>query len=151
VSAAVPQSLMVRLGAALSPAAVRLDLSGTAAALTPTRVTALPVIDAATHTATLRADLPSGLPAVVPGQFARAWIDVPADTAAGRGSSVRVPASALVRRAEMTGLYVIDPRGKPLLRQVRLGRTDGNQVEVLTGLSVGETVAADPQAAARIR
>ncbi|MCU0773877.1 MAG: efflux RND transporter periplasmic adaptor subunit [Ideonella sp.] len=152
VTAAVPQSLMARLGSAPSPSTVRLDLGATATGLTPTRVTALPVIDAATHTATLRADLPSGLPVVVPGQFARAWIDVPADTAAGgRGSSVRVPASALVRRAEMTALYVIDSRGKPLLRQVRLGRTDGDQVEVLTGLSAGETVAADPQAAARIR
>lgn len=150
VSAAVPQSLMARLGDGLDARRVRLDL-GAGASLTPTRVTALPVIDAATHTATLRADLPTGLPAVAPGQFARAWIEVPADAAAGRGTSVRVPASALVRRAEMTGLYVIDSRGKPLLRQVRVGRSDGDQVEVLTGLAVGETVAADPQAAARIR
>jgi multidrug efflux pump subunit AcrA (membrane-fusion protein) len=51
----------------------------------------------------------------------------------------------------MTGLYVLDPSGKPVLRQVRLGRVEGEQVEVLSGLMPGERVAADPQAAARLR
>jgi len=54
-----------------------------------------------------------------------------------------------VRRAEMTGLYVLDPAGKPVLRQVRLGRRNGDQIEVLSGLMVGEKVVSDPQAAAR--
>ncbi|HEY4956987.1 MAG TPA: efflux RND transporter periplasmic adaptor subunit, partial [Caldimonas sp.] len=62
-----------------------------------------------------------------------------------------VPRTAVVRRAEMTGLYVLDPSGKPVLRQVRLGRVEGEQVEVLSGLMPGERVAADPQAAARLR
>jgi membrane fusion protein, multidrug efflux system len=55
-----------------------------------------------------------------------------------------------VRRAEMTGLYVLDGNDKPLLRQVRLGRSDGAQVEVLSGLNAGERVATDAQAAARM-
>jgi len=50
----------------------------------------------------------------------------------------------------MTGLYVLDAGNKPLLRQVRLGRSDGERVEVLSGLSAGERVAAEPQAAARV-
>jgi hypothetical protein len=62
-----------------------------------------------------------------------------------------VPLSAVVRRAELAGLYVIDPQGRPLLRQVRLGPVAGNEVEVLAGLSAGDRVALDPQAAARIR
>jgi hypothetical protein len=40
----------------------------------------------------------------------------------------------VVRRAELTGLYVLDGAGQPVLRQVRLGRADGEQVEVLSGL-----------------
>jgi multidrug efflux pump subunit AcrA (membrane-fusion protein) len=36
-----------------------------------------------------------------------------------------------------------------LLRQVRLGRGDGDSIEVLSGVSAGERVALDPQAAAR--
>jgi len=50
----------------------------------------------------------------------------------------------------MTGLYVLDGKGRPLLRQVRLGRTDGAQVEVLSGLAAGEKVVSDAQAAARL-
>jgi hypothetical protein len=61
-----------------------------------------------------------------------------------------VAVAAVVRRAEMTGLYVLDPNGRPVLRQVRLGRTAGEQVEVLAGLMPGERVATDPQAAARV-
>ncbi|MEY8876469.1 MAG: efflux RND transporter periplasmic adaptor subunit, partial [Leptothrix sp. (in: b-proteobacteria)] len=62
-----------------------------------------------------------------------------------------VPLSAVVRRAELTAVYVLDAQGQPLLRQVRLGHVDGSQVEVLAGLVAGERVATDPQAAARVR
>ena len=60
-----------------------------------------------------------------------------------------VPRTALVQRAEMTGLYVLGEQGQPLLRQVRLGRVQGEQVEVLAGLSAGEKVVTEPQAAVR--
>jgi membrane fusion protein, multidrug efflux system len=36
-----------------------------------------------------------------------------------------------------------------MLRQVRLGRAQGDNVEVLSGVSAGDRVALDPQAAAR--
>jgi multidrug efflux system membrane fusion protein len=44
---------------------------------------------------------------------------------------------------------VLDAQGRALLRQVRLGRSDGDRVEILSGLAAGERVAADPQAAAK--
>ncbi len=62
-----------------------------------------------------------------------------------------MPSRAVVRRAELTGVYVLNADGRPMLRQVRLGQRDGDRVEVLTGVSAGERVALDPQAAARIR
>jgi hypothetical protein len=49
----------------------------------------------------------------------------------------------------MTGVDVIDGQGRAQLRQVRLGRSQGTQFEVLSGLQAGEQVATDPQAAAR--
>jgi multidrug efflux system membrane fusion protein len=61
-----------------------------------------------------------------------------------------VPVNAIVRRAELTGVYVIGTGGRPLLRRVRLGRSAGDNVEVLSGVSAGERVAIDPQAAARL-
>jgi multidrug efflux pump subunit AcrA (membrane-fusion protein) len=118
----------------------------------PTRVQVLPTVDAATHTVTLRADLPAGLAGVTPGMFARLWLPLAARAGASAGASaVTVPLAAIVRRAEMTGLYVLDATGRPVLRQVRLGRNDGGTVEVLSGLSTGERVVTDPQAAARAR
>ena len=49
-------------------------------------------------------------------------------------------------RGELTGAYVID--GERLqMRQLRLGRGDGDGVVVLSGLKAGERVAADPVAA----
>jgi hypothetical protein len=79
--------------------------------------------------------------------FARAWLP----TSDGGAVRLYVPATAVVRRAEMTGVYVIDPDGRPMLRQVRVGRTAGDTIEILTGVAAVERVALDPQAAARAR
>jgi membrane fusion protein, multidrug efflux system len=147
VTAAVPQTAALAIG---DGRAVTVEVPAMAAAAqrmqTPQRVDVLPAADAATHTVTLRADLAPGLSGLVPGQFARVWL--PAAGAAA--SSPWVPLAAIQRRAEMTGLYVLDANGRPLLRQVRLGRSDGVQVEVLSGLAAGEKVASDAQAAARL-
>jgi multidrug efflux pump subunit AcrA (membrane-fusion protein) len=113
----------------------------------PQRVQVLPSADASTHTVTLRVDLAAGLAGVMPGQFARLWLPAGEGT---RAASPWVPLSAVVRRAEMTGLYVLDGNGRPLLRQVRLGRSDGDRVEILSGLRDGERVASDAQAATRV-
>jgi multidrug efflux pump subunit AcrA (membrane-fusion protein) len=62
-----------------------------------------------------------------------------------------VPSQVVVRRAELIAVYVVDDKGKVYLRQVRLGNTVGEQVEVLSGLRAGEKVATQPQAAAKVR
>jgi membrane fusion protein, multidrug efflux system len=146
VAAAVPQSAALSIGEGTSVRAEIPSLPSAAQRLqTPARVQVLPAADLATHTLTLRADLAPGLTGAMPGQFARLWLPSPSAAA-----SPWVPAQAVVRRAEMTGLYVLDANNKPLLRQVRLGRSDGVQVEVLSGLNAGERVATDAQAAARM-
>ena len=63
--------------------------------------------------------------------------------------AAELPLKAVVRRAEMTGVYVQGEGGQPRLRQVRLGRTTGDQVEVLSGLTAGENIMTDPAAASR--
>lgn len=149
VTAALPQSVAAQLGA---DPALRLELPSQPAEVTPARVQLLPTLDPATHTVPLRAELPAGLDGLAPGMFARVWL--PAGAGGGSPAAAArptVPLQAVVRRAEMTGVYVLDAAGKPVLRQVRLGRVDGDRVEVLSGLSAGERVAADPQAAARAR
>ena len=118
-------------------------------------------VDPATLTMQIRADLPSGLQGISPGMFARVWLSVPPSpfastsgpSAGGRNSEGRIwlPATAIVRRAELTGVYVVSPEGKPMLRQVRLGRADAQQVEILSGLNAGDQVALEPEAAAAAR
>ena len=51
---------------------------------------------------------------------------------------VLVPASSLILRDQLTGLYTVSESGTALLRWVKLGRTYGNDVEVLSGLSLDE-------------
>ena len=147
VSTNVPQGAAGRLA---DGAPVRLDIVGLSTDRGPiraTRIQALPTADPATHTVEIRFDLPTDLAGAKPGMFARVWLP----TSAAGEARLYVPKQALVRRAELDAVYVIAGDGRPALRQVRLGQTVGSDVEVLAGLSAGERVALDPQAAARVR
>ncbi|MGE5144391.1 MAG: efflux RND transporter periplasmic adaptor subunit [Acidobacteriota bacterium] len=143
VSVALPQTVASGLR---DSAAAQIELPNVAGErIKPVAAQLLPAVDAATHTQELRLDLPTSLPPVRPGTFARIWLaSAPSDT------RLSIPTSAVVRRAELTAVYVIDDAGRPLLRQVRLGPVASDRVEVLSGLSAGERVALDPQAAARM-
>jgi hypothetical protein len=81
--------------------------------------------------------------------FARVWL--PATSAAPGEQRFYVPQQAVVRRAEFAAVYVVGTDGRPMLRQVRVGRALDREIEILAGVAAGERVALDPQAAARIR
>lgn len=51
---------------------------------------------------------------------------------------VLVPESALVRQGQLTGVYTVGSDNVAILRWLRTGKTFGNQVEVLSGLSADE-------------
>lgn len=152
ITASVPQTVLAGLADSKD---IRFELPGFASApglLQPTQVQVLPVVDAATHTGQLRLTLPPSLKGLAPGMFARVWL--PAGAARSDAASAErlsLPAKTIVRRAEMTGVYVLNAQGKPLLRQIRLGPVQGERVEILSGVNKGETVALDPQAAARVK
>ena len=59
---------------------------------------------------------------------------------------MRIPASAVAQRGELSGAYV-KQGDRLLLRQLRLGARVGDQVEVISGLRPGDRVARDPVAA----
>ena len=103
-----------------------------------TGVTVLPSADAATHTVKVRIDLPANLEGVIPGMFARAHFSV------GSARKLIIPSSAVVRRSEITAVYVVN-KDKVSLRQIRLGTPNGRgQLEVLAGLNPGDVIALDP-------
>lgn len=103
------------------------------------KITVVPAADPHTHTTLVRLKLPGDVRGIYPGVFARAHF------VTGVASRLLVPRAALVRRSEVTAVYVLSEDGQPRLRQVRLGTaSDENAVEVLSGLGAGERVALEP-------
>jgi len=102
-------------------------------------VSVLPISDPQTLTTRARLDLPAMPAGVFPGMFARAHFVV------GRAMKLVVPGEAVLRRSEVTAVYVVDAKGALSLRQVRLGEAAGKDgIEVLAGLRPGERVALEP-------
>ena len=105
-------------------------------------VSVFPYADPNTHTFNVRLQLPAGDTGLYPGMTVKVAF------ATGEANRLLVPASALVQRGELLGVYVLDEHGAAL-RQLRIGHRHADQVEVLAGLDDGERVATDPGAAAR--
>ena len=54
-------------------------------------------------------------------------------------SAILIPTSAIVKKGELKGIYVVSQSNTALLRWLRLGKVSGENVEVLSGLSADET------------
>lgn len=95
------------------------------------------------HTFRVRVTLPQGQHGIYPGMLVKVAF------VSGRRQSLMVPGEAVVRRSEVTAVYVLDNKGALHFRQIRTGapRPDG-QVPVLAGLDRGERVVTDPVGAA---
>jgi RND family efflux transporter MFP subunit len=52
--------------------------------------------------------------------------------------TVLIPNEAIVTKGQLSGVYTVSERNTAMLRWLRLGRTYGDQVEVLSGLSADE-------------
>lgn len=107
-----------------------------------TALTVFPYADPATHTFRIRVRLPSDSGGLYPGMTVKVAFAV------GAARRLLVPVGALVRRGELSGVYVIGADHSVALRQLRLGHRFDDGVEVLAGLAPGERVARDPEAAA---
>jgi len=106
-----------------------------------TKVTIFPYAHGASKTFRVRLELPEGQFSLYPGMFVKvAFIT-------GESRRLLVPTSALLRRSEVTGVYVVDDEQQVRMRQVRVGGTFDHRTEILAGLTQGERVAADPIAA----
>jgi RND family efflux transporter MFP subunit len=109
--------------------------------LAAAKVIVYPAADPQAHSTTVRIMLPVLQDPPRPGHTARVRFAV-TDAPAG----IWLPTSAVVVRGELAAAYVV---GDPdiVLRQLRIGRVQGDRVEIIAGLSVGERVAASPAAA----
>jgi len=104
-------------------------------------VTVFPSADPATHSVRVRVQWPALAPLPPPGTTAKVAFAAVVGTA-----HPHIPASTLVRRGELSAVYVVND-GRIALRQLRLGKRSDGQVEVIAGLAPGESIAADPLAA----
>jgi len=137
----LPQGQLARAAQARN---ARIELPQLARSFEAPRVTVLPASDARLLATQVRADLPPGeIPGLLPGAAAKIVLVV------GRELRLVVPEAALIRRGELVAVNVVAADGRPLLRQVRLGRNvaDGS-VEVLAGLAQGERLLLNPLAIA---
>lgn len=113
--------------------------------LTAAKITILPTADVVSNSVKVRLSLPQLLGSVSPGMFARAKLPT---TSAGVQNRIYIPSQAVIKRSELMAVYVVDEQGIPQLRQVRLGRKQGDNMEIIAGLQAGEKIALDPIAAA---
>jgi RND family efflux transporter MFP subunit len=112
--------------------------TGWSAPATVTRIA--PTLDPTTRRRPVEAEFvtpPS--PAVLPGTFVRVEIGT------GDASSLWIPADAIVRRGQLTGVYTVESETLRL-RWVRLGRITPSAVEVLAGPGEVLTVVRNPGA-----
>jgi RND family efflux transporter MFP subunit len=109
--------------------------------LKPIKVTALPGADPVSQTVEWRLDLPDV--AALPGQAVTVrFAGLPATSSAEPG--LMAPADALVRRGELTGVYVVR-EGRFVLQAVRTApvRPGALDVRLLSGVKAGDVIAAD--------
>ncbi len=101
------------------------------------RVSEIARVDPAAHSFTVKIDLPAanGLRS---GLFARARFTGPPRT------TLTVPASAAIRRGQLTFVFTVDSEKRARLRAVSPGITDGDRLEVLAGLRANDIVITNP-------
>ena len=96
-----------------------------------------PTLNTETRTARVRVALPNWDLRLKPGMFATIRI-----TAGARDAVLTVPRSAVLSTGERSIVFIRDAAGRLSPREVALGTANDERVEVLRGVSEGETVVA---------
>lgn len=138
VSSEVPQSLVNAVRAHGKATVIIPDQNER---LVPVQdITIYPYSDPKTHSFKLRGDLPSGSSGLFPGMYVKLAL------VTGKEMRLLAPSRSVVRRSEVTAVYVVGDDGAVSFRQVRTGRSwiEDGMTEILAGLDEGERVALDP-------
>ena len=99
-------------------------------------VRVLPAGDPTTHTFLVKVALPP-TPGLKSSMFGRMQLQK------GVSRTILVPKAAVIERSQLTGLYVLGEDDRAYLRWIKVGRTLGNDLEVISGLNPGERLLAD--------
>lgn len=143
VNVEVPQSIISKVRHYRK---VRIIVPGRETAIDTDQLTIFPVADSKSHAFRVRIDLPSLEQQLFPGMLVKAAFVV------DQLERLLIPSRSLVKRSEVTAVYVVDTKQQIQFRQVRTGITEGDQIEIVAGLERGEQVAIDPiQAGIRLK
>ncbi len=107
--------------------------AGSSTAITGKIARLVPAADPATRTYLVKIDLPQGTQL-------KSGMYVLVAFPTGQREGVRVPQSAVLDRAGITGVFVVDNQGIAHYRMVRVGDSSDGQVEIQAGLTPGERV-----------
>jgi RND family efflux transporter MFP subunit len=133
---------------AQSASKVEVQLPGTDRWVVPASTSSVPAADPVSQTVEWRLNLSEADGAnQVPGRQTR--VRFVGGNAQANSQRLVLPAAAVLRRGELTGVYVVTNKGEGqaegfALRAVRTGAMHGDGVEVLAGLKAGDRVALDP-------
>ncbi len=75
---------------------------------------------------------------VLSGMFVSVQFPVEKTVDSKKTTTVYIPSSALVEQGQLTGVYTVGNGNMAMLRWLRIGKTFGDQVEILSGLSSDE-------------
>ena len=117
---------------------VQVTVEGEPVVQTGTVVRISPAIASDNRTLLVEAEIPNVHARLRPGSFARAEIVVESALPA-----LLIPATAVVSFAGVDRVFTIE-KDKAVVRQVQLGRREGERVQVLKGLTAGESIVAKP-------
>ncbi|MDR3402130.1 MAG: efflux RND transporter periplasmic adaptor subunit [Chthoniobacter sp.] len=128
----VPESLIgkVKIGTQLP-----VRVSAAPRPIEGTVVEMAPIADPASRTFLVKLDLPM-TDGIRSGQFGRVWV------VTGEEQSIRVPFPAVVARGQMETVFVA-VKNHAQLRIIRTGKRIGGEIELLSGISPGESVVID--------
>jgi len=75
------------------------------------------------------------------GQYANVTIEGKSATASKQANAlILIPESSIIRKDQLTGVYAVSTNGTALLRWIRLGKSYGSNVEVLSGVTANEKI-----------
>lgn len=75
---------------------------------------------------------------ILPGMFVNVVFDQESTSSKTENQTILIPVNSVIQEGQLRGIYVVTDNGTAILRWLRLGKTFGNQVEVLSGLASGE-------------
>jgi RND family efflux transporter MFP subunit len=91
----------------------------------------VPTADTQSRSFEIKVAMPEGMD-LKSGMFARVYIPL------GGTGVLAIPKTAVIKQGQLDGVYVVDDQGIARFRLIRLGKTYGERVEIISGLQAGQ-------------